>query len=149
MGERVNSGCGIGHLERRDQPEKLLAPLCRGDLAPGERPAVADGRDGEIHIEIDIAGPQEVAVQRVQGAVVGDAQLRCRQALAEKLAAEHPLALLERRGRCELSIADGFERDEVGKHACIQGQRSRVCVAAGVQASVQRRWRILDSRTEV
>jgi hypothetical protein len=82
---------GVRALERRDHREDRDAPLVRLHASRREGPAVVDALDPEGDGDVDVAGSEEVAVHRVDVAVL-DRGLRGDDALRQDLAAEDPPA---------------------------------------------------------
>ena len=103
----------FGHLEARLQVEDGLAVLDGHDASGGERAAVADAVDLVEDRHVGIAGPQEVGVERVDGAPGLHGAGRRHERLAGHLAAEHPLALLVGREPSEDVDLDRLEVEQL------------------------------------
>ena len=94
-------------------------------MAGGERTPVAIAVDGEDHGVVGSAGPEEVAVQRVREAVVGNGEaggpqrLRCHLAAVEADARVTvvPVATAE---QVAVELLEVEERGEVGDVAVVQ-----------------------------
>ena len=81
---------GFGNLERRRHRKDGLAMLQGDDPSRGETPAVADTVDLVDNRHRRIAGPHEVAMQRM-GATLLDGSRRRNKGLTDDLAAKNPL----------------------------------------------------------
>ena len=83
----------LGHLEVGGHEVDRVAVLARDDAPRRERPAVAQPLDVVDDRHRRVAGPQEVGVQRVDVAVLGDRPDAGDQGLRGHLSAEDPLAV--------------------------------------------------------
>ena len=74
-------------VERHQEAEDHLSVLQRVHVARGERTPVAIAVDAEDRRVVGASGPQEVAVERVQEAPVGNREARSARGLCRDLAA--------------------------------------------------------------
>ena len=81
---------GLLVLERRAQRQDRRTLLIRVDSAGRERTAVAQSLDSELDGFADIAGAQEISVERMDQAVTGKCGSGCDDTLCEHLPAEDP-----------------------------------------------------------
>lgn len=106
-------GTGFGLLERSRAEEDHLAVLDRGDPAHREAAAIT----GAVHViddgVVDVAGAQEIGVQRMHVATVVDRGLCRRQRLAQHLAAKHVLGADVAALPAEQVVLQPLQREQV------------------------------------
>ena len=102
----------LGHLERRRHVEDRLAVLDRDDAAVAEALAVARDVDLVDDRRVDVAGDEEVRVQRVHLPAL-DGVARGRQRLTEHLPAEHARAAQVAALAAKDPILDALELEQL------------------------------------
>ncbi len=122
-------GRGVGHartavfesvlrdVKGGDEANELTSVLCGADSAGAERASVADGIDREVDGVVGISRAEEVAVERMVGAIGVDSALFSSERLREELAAVAAVAAFGSDGGDEVFIVDGVERNDLGEGA--------------------------------
>ena len=103
---------GLDLLERGGEHQDRLAVLDRGHPAHRKAVAIAGAIDVEDDRRGDVAGAQEIGVQRMHAAAVLDGLLRRRQRLAEHLPAEHVLGADVAALAAEQVVFQALEREQ-------------------------------------
>jgi hypothetical protein len=100
-------------LERGGHEEDHFAVLDRRDPAHGETAAIAGAVDLVDDRRGDVAGAQEVGMQRVRAARLGHRRLRRRQGLADDLATEDVLGADVAALAAEQVVFQAFQREQL------------------------------------
>src|SRR2546423_1557646 len=105
-------GTALDDLERCRQVEDRAPVLDRYDPPGGEALSVADAVDVVDDRDVRIAGPEEVGMERVHGAVFTDCATGGDERLRRDLPAEHALAVLVRAQAAEEIDLERFELEQ-------------------------------------